>query len=125
MCWSGQPEECLFFIVQKSADSIVLNPQFWCFTWDEIAVSVAVLAELSLRSPRKLFIFIIKKIYLSDQSIQKLINLILKKSPLIAVSDVPALCTDAQFYDHAAHQLEMTNTICVFSVCVSGHVVTQ
>ena len=33
--------------------------------------SVAVVAKLSLRSPRKLFIYIIKKFYLQDQSIQK------------------------------------------------------
>ena len=36
-----------------------------------VADSVAVLAEILLRSPRKIFIFIIKKIYLYDQSIQK------------------------------------------------------
>ena len=37
----------------------------------QVLNSVAVLAEVSLRSPRKLFFFIIKKIYLQDQSIQK------------------------------------------------------
>ena len=47
---------------------------------DVVRVSVAVLAEILLRSPRKLFIFIIKKIYLQDQSIQKINNLIFEKN---------------------------------------------
>ena len=39
-----------------------------------VITSVAVFAEISLSSPRKLFIFTIKKIYLSDQSIKKNMN---------------------------------------------------
>ena len=50
------------------------------------SASVAVLAETSLRSPRKIFIFIIKKKYLLDQSIQKINNVILKKTSLASTS---------------------------------------
>ena len=55
---------------------------------EPIVISVAVLAEISLRSPRKLVFFIIKKIYLQDQIIQKQINLILKTASLIVMCEV-------------------------------------
>ena len=42
--------------------------------------SVAVLAEISLRSPRKLFVFIIKKIIYRIKVSKNIINLILKKT---------------------------------------------
>ena len=52
----------------------------------QVVSSVAISAEISLRSPRKLYIFIInEKIYIraKDQSIQKIFNLILTKTSLV------------------------------------------
>ena len=46
------------------------------------ATSVVVSAEILLRLPRKLFSFTIKKIFLQDQSIQKINKLTLKKKSL-------------------------------------------
>ena len=51
------------------------------------------LAELSASSPRKLFIFIILKIYFLNQSIQKIFYFILKKDALpIMQRNTSALC---------------------------------
>ena len=44
---------------------------FWEVWAEGVAISVAVLAEIPLKSPQKIFIFIIKKIILLGQSIQK------------------------------------------------------
>ena len=48
----------------------------------KLTSSVAVLAVISLRSPRKMFIFIIKK-YIGSRYLKNLINLILKKTSLL------------------------------------------
>ena len=53
-----------------------------------IQASVAVLAELSLRSPQKLCIFIIKKNIYRIKVSQNKNNLILKKTSLIQAIDV-------------------------------------
>ena len=45
--------------------------------------SVAVLDEISLRSPRKIVNFYYQKIYLQDRSIRKNNNLILNKNSLV------------------------------------------
>ena len=47
-----------------------------------VHISVAVLAGLSLRSPRKLFFFFIKKYFYRIKVSKKIINLILKKTSL-------------------------------------------
>ena len=44
--------------------------------------SASFLAEISVRSPQKLFIFIILKKYILDQSTGKIFNLILEKYAL-------------------------------------------
>ena len=43
-----------------------------------VVISVAVLVETSLTSPRQLFIFTNERSYFQDQSVEKQINLILK-----------------------------------------------
>ena len=48
-----------------------------------IEISVAVLAEISLMSPRKLFFII--KIYVKDQSTQEIYDLISKKTSLMEI----------------------------------------
>ena len=53
-------------------------------------ISASFLAELSVSSPRKLFIFIILKKNL-DQSIQKIFYLILKKEALEMMSTVRSI----------------------------------
>ena len=47
--------------------------------------SASFIAELSVSSPQKLFIFIIYKKYFLDQSIQQIFYLILKKEALVGV----------------------------------------
>ena len=50
-----------------------------------VSISAIFVAEIPLRSPQKIFIFIIKNIYLLDQSIQKINELILKKETLVSI----------------------------------------
>ena len=52
-----------------------------------MATSVAVLAEILLRLPQKLFIFILKQFTFLGQSIQNINYLILKKTSLIVYGD--------------------------------------
>ena len=70
-------------------DSTMEGVHNWSLSSEPKAVtSVTVLAETSIISPRKLFIFIIYKKKHLDQSIQKVVNLILKKETLTVT------CTD-------------------------------
>ena len=62
-----------------------------------VPTSVFVLAEILLRSPQKLFIFIIKKTYLLGQRIQKENDLILKKTSLVPTL-VWQFCTYAKAF---------------------------
>ena len=48
-------------------------------------ISASLLAEISVSSPRKLFIFIIYKKYFLDQSIQQIFYLLLKKEALCTI----------------------------------------
>ena len=49
----------------------------------QVVSSASFLAEIVMKSPRKLTIFIIKRIILSDESIQKIFNLILRTGALV------------------------------------------
>ena len=53
-----------------------------------VLTSVAVLGEISLRSPRKLFIFIIRKFFFMIKVSKKQFNLILKKASLVLTAQI-------------------------------------
>ena len=62
---------CKKYVVIKNKKHRDVTDPAHMSTYDKVRFSVAVLAEISLRSPRKLFLFIIKKIIFRIRVSQK------------------------------------------------------
>ena len=77
-----------------------------------MGTSVAFLAEISLRSPRKIIVFIIYKKYEQDQSIQKIINLISKKTSLMGTLTAFVLCRSLSWGPSHRKQYRRTMLSC-------------
>ena len=82
-CATNFSTSVCFFISATLAASLAR-----CFSWmckvlvERMIDSASFSAEMSVRSPRKLFIFIIKRKHCLAQSIQKIFDLILKREAL-------------------------------------------
>ena len=76
-----------------------------------IATSVAILAEISLRSPRFLVIFIIKNVFLGSKYPKN--NLILKKASLIATPQCSWCAAPHRVVVQSPQSLQLTMVSCV------------
>ena len=82
-CFYNFPGFFIFYAVTYTLNGSCYTPGASSLSAAGLPSSVTILAEISLRSTRKIFIFYYKKIYLLDQSIQKRKKLILKKTSLL------------------------------------------